>query len=165
MIHAAGNSSKDIDKNDNFPNRKMEDGKPEPNNWLEIGASSWKDSDTFIGSFSNYGKKSVDFFSPGVDVYSTTPGNEYDTFSGTSMAAPATAGIAALVMSYYPEFSAAEVKQILKASARKFDGLKFKKPGSEEKVALDELSITGGLVNAYEALKMAEKMKKNKVKE
>ncbi|MEP2772761.1 MAG: S8 family peptidase [Fulvivirga sp.] len=158
LIHAAGNSSKNIDKRNNFPSKNLDGGK-EATNWLEIGASSWGDDENFVGSFSNYGKETVDVFAPGVEIYSTTPDNTYKAFDGTSMAAPSTAGVAALVMSYYPELTAFQVRDILRKSSRKFDNLTVIRPGdSGIEVDFSELSITGGLINAYEALKMAESM-------
>lgn len=72
-------------------------------------------------------------------------------------------GIAALLMSYFPELSAEEVKDVIKKSTRKFDGLKVVEPGTKKKVELSELSNTGGLVNAYEAVKMAQELKKSKL--
>jgi len=98
LIHAAGNDGEDIDVDKNYPSRFYLDGK-EAKNWLEIGASSAGSNQEFVGSFSNYGKKQVDFFAPGVDIYSTVPGNKYKDESGTSMASPSTAGVAALVLS------------------------------------------------------------------
>lgn len=161
LIHAAGNDGEDIDEKKNFPSRYYTDGK-EAKNWLEIGASAWGSDQEFVGSFSNYGKKSVDFFAPGVDIYSTTPGNTYKNQSGTSMASPTTAGVAALLMSYFPELSYLEVKDILKKSTRKFDSLEVVSPGGSTNVKFSELSNTGGLVNAYEAVKMAQLVKSQK---
>ena len=161
LIHAAGNDGEDIDEKKNFPSRYYTDGK-EAKNWLEIGASAWGSNQEFVGSFSNYGKKSVDFFAPGVEIYSTTPGNTYKNQSGTSMASPTTAGVAALLMSYFPELSYLEVKDILKKSTRKFDNLEVVTPGGSTNVKFSELSNTGGLVNAYEAVKMAQLVKSQK---
>ncbi|MBL3656648.1 S8 family peptidase [Fulvivirga sediminis] len=158
LVHAAGNSSKDLDKSNNFPTRKFKDSKELATNWLEIGASAWDDDASFVGSFSNYGKESVDIFAPGVDIYSTTPDNTYSSFNGTSMAAPATTGVAALLMSYYPELSVDQIKDIITKSAVHFDELKVMKPGDESMVDFKSLSIYGGLLNAYEAVKLAESM-------
>ncbi|UII21144.1 S8 family peptidase [Fulvivirga ligni] len=158
LIHAAGNSSKDLDKSNNFPNRSYEDSKEEATNWLEIGASAWGENADLVGSFSNYGKHTVDVFAPGVDIYSTTPDNTYESFNGTSMAAPNTSGVAALLMSYYPGLTAYQVKDIITKSARHFDNLKVTKPGKDDLVDFKSLSIYGGLINAYEAVKMAESM-------
>lgn len=162
LVHAAGNDGENIDKEDNFPRSTYLDGK-EAKNWIEIGASSWGTGADFVASFSNYGKKGVDVFAPGVEIYSTVPGNAYENEQGTSMAAPMVTGIAALLMSYFPELSAAEVKDIIKKSTRKFDGLKVTIPGDHKQTELSELSNTGGLVNAYEAVKMAQELKKSKL--
>jgi cell wall-associated protease len=161
LIHAAGNDGKDVDIEKNFPSRTYLDGR-DAKNWLEIGASGWGTDQQLVGSFSNYGKKSTDLFAPGVEIYSTVPGNKYKEESGTSMASPATAGVAALLMSYFPELSAVEVKDILRNSTRKFDGLQVSKPGGG-KALFNELSNTGGLINAYEAVKMAMDLKRQKI--
>ncbi len=161
LIHAAGNEGENLDMEKNFPSRYYLDGK-EAKNWLEIGASAWGSDQEFVGSFSNYGKKSVDFFAPGVEIYSTTPDNHYKNESGTSMASPATAGVAALLMSYFPELSAIEIKDILKKSTRKFDNLEVLSPGGKGTMKFSDMSNTGGLVNAYEAVKMAQLIKSQK---
>jgi subtilisin family serine protease len=158
LVHAAGNDGDDNDVEANFPSRFYLNGK-EAQNWLEIGASAWGKDNEFIGSFSNYGKKTVDLFAPGVEIYSTTPDNTYKEESGTSMASPSTTGVAALLLSYFPELTTSELKDILKKSTRKFDGLKVQKPGTETKVYFSDLSSSGGIVNAFEAVKMAQKIK------
>jgi cell wall-associated protease len=159
LIHAAGNDGENIDEEKNFPTRIYADGR-EAKNWIEVGASAWG-GEELVGSFSNYGKKMVAFFAPGVEVYSTVPGNKYKNESGTSMASPSTAGVAALLMSYFPELTALEVKDVLMKSTRKFDNLQVQKPGGG-KTKLDQLSITGGLINAYEAVKLAQSLKLQK---
>jgi cell wall-associated protease len=158
IIHAAGNDAENIDRVENFPSRKPLSGKPS-SLWLEIGASDADFEKGFVASFSNIGKKSVDFFSPGVNIYSTVTGNRYKENSGTSMAAPATTGVAAMLMSYFPEYSVTDIKNILIQSTRKFDGLKVKSPETGSDVTLDELCITGGMINALEAVKLAAKLK------
>ena len=162
LIHAAGNDSENIDTEKNYPSRSYLDGK-EARNWLEVGASAWGTNDRFVASFSNYGKKSVDLFAPGVEIYSTTPGNTYKNESGTSMACPSTVGVAALLMSYFPDLTSQQVVDILKESTRKFDGLKVQSPGGG-RTDFSDLTKTGGLVNAYEAVKMAIKSKSQVVK-
>ncbi|MDZ7649583.1 MAG: S8 family serine peptidase [Cytophagales bacterium] len=122
LIHAAGNDAEDNDTEKNFPSRIYDDGK-EAKNWIEVGASAWGSDEDFVGSFSNYGKKSVSLFAPGVEIYSTVPDSKYKNESGTSMASPSTAGVAAILMSYFPEFTAVEIKDILMKSSRKFDNL------------------------------------------
>jgi cell wall-associated protease len=157
LVHAAGNDGANNDEKPNFPNRVYLDGK-EARNWLEIGASSFGSDEDFVGGFSNYGKKSVDVFAPGVEIYSTTPGNTYEELQGTSMAAPMVAGVAALLIAYFPDLSMVEVRDILRNSSRKFDGLKVQTPGGKGKENFSDLSISGGLINAYEAVKMAQMM-------
>lgn len=157
LIHAAGNESTDIDTETHFPTKAYSDGK-EAKNWLEVGASAWGQDENFVGSFSNYGKKSVALFAPGVEIYSTVPGNKYKSLDGTSMASPAVTGVAALLMSYFPELTAVQVKDILMKSSRKFDNLKVQKPGGG-RADFSQLSQSGGLVNAYEAVKLAQTYK------
>ena len=156
IIHAAGNSGEDIDKNANFPTRSFANSKKSADNWIEVGASSWKGAGDFVASFSNYGKHSVDVFAPGVDLYSTTPDQTYESLSGTSMAAPVVSGVAALLMSYYPNLDAEQIKDILLKSAVKLNKLKVNSPGDGKPVKFSSLSRTGGVVNALEAVKLAE---------
>lgn len=162
LVHSAGNSKDNNDIDDSFPTRFYESGK-EAENWLEVGASaSGADGTELIGSFSNYGKKTVDFFAPGVDIYSTDPGDNYDSVDGTSFSSPVTSGVAAMLMSYFPELTANEIRDILRESTRKFDGLKVRKPDTLEEVRFDQLSIAGGIVNAYEAVKLAMRISQEK---
>jgi subtilisin family serine protease len=161
LIHAAGNDSKNIDEAKNYPSRTYLDGK-QATNWIEVGASAPGLNGALVGSFSNYGKKNTDLFAPGVDIYSTVPGNEYKSESGTSMASPTTAGVAAVLMSYFPGLSLSEVKGILRNATRKFDGITIDKPGGG-KGTLSDLSSTGGIINAYEAVKLAKEMQKSKL--
>lgn len=154
LVHGSGNDNDNNDVKASYPSRFYLDGK-EATNWIEVGASTWDSDNTLLADFSNYGKKTVDFFAPGVKIYSTTPENTYQEQDGTSMASPAVAGVAALLMSYFPDLTSKQVREILLQSTRKFDNLKVRKPGSTEEVTLHELSISGGLVNAYEAVKLA----------
>ncbi len=158
LLHAAGNDGKNLDVTSQFPTRYYQNKKV-VKTWMEIGASSWGKDSTFVAPFSNYGKKTVDLFAPGVEIYSTTPDNEYENLQGTSMACPIATGVAALIWSYFPDLTAEQVKNILNQSTRKFDGLKVIKPGTAEETPFNQLSITGGMVNAYEAVKLAQTMK------
>lgn len=162
LIHAAGNDGKDNDITPNYPTKYFTDKDNaitgEAPNWITVGATSWKLDDELLANFSNYGYKSVDVFAPGVEIYSTMPENEYKIQQGTSMAAPVVAGLAAILRSYYPELSATEVKQIILNSVTKVDQkVKIKKDGSTKKVYLDEISVSGGIVNAYNAIVEANK--------
>ncbi|TAE75195.1 MAG: peptidase S8 [Bacteroidetes bacterium] len=162
LVHAAGNDSKNIDTERNFPTKKFLNGKL-AKNWIEVGALDWGSGGKFLADFTNYGKKSIDIFAPGVDIYSAVPDAKYKDNSGTSMAAPVVAGVAALILSYYPQLKAQELREIIIKSSRKFPSEKVNKPGSEtEKIELKELSIDAGLINVYGALVLAEKMAKKK---
>src|ERR1019366_10263827 len=96
LVHAAGNESKNSDIELSFPNRDLLSGKV-ADNWIQVGANEYKSGKKIIAPFSNYGSKNIDFFAPGVDIYSTVTDNKYAKESGTSMASPATAGVAALI--------------------------------------------------------------------
>lgn len=168
LIHAAGNSGQNNDEKDNFPNDTYERrglfGPKKAKNWIEVGALSWKGGEESVASFSNYGKKNVDLFAPGVAIYSTTPDNTYQKLQGTSMAAPVVAGVAAMLRSYYPDLTAAQVKDILMSTTvRSQDMNRVKKPGGDgELVPFTDLCVTGGVVNAFEAVKKAETVKGKK---
>lgn len=97
----------------------------------------------------------MDFFAPGVDIYSTDHGDNYDSVDGTSFSSPVTSGVAAMLMSYFPDLKAHEIRDILRESTRKFDGLKVRKPDTLEEVRFDQLCIAGGIINAYEAVRLA----------
>lgn len=164
IVNAAGNDAKNIDVERTYPNDSKDLKIEISDNVLTIGAMSSNYNEKLVASFSNYGKINVDIFAPGVQVYSTTPENEYQYFGGTSMAAPSTAGVAALIRSYYPKLSASQVKHIIMNSGTKID-LQVLKPGSQsatnpkgELVPFSDLSVTGRVVNAYNALKMADRM-------
>ena len=159
MVHAAGNDGADLSKTKSYPTPAYIGG-GRPKNWIEVGASSWKGGDSLSASFSNYGQQQVDVFAPGVDILSTIPGNDYERDSGTSMAAPVVSGLAALILDFYPNLTASDLKTIIMGSVSKVDQ-PVVRPGKEEanpKVPFGSLSITGGIVNAYNALKMAEKI-------
>ena len=162
IVHAAGNDSENIDEEDNYPSRQYIDSKKKAQNWIEVGASSWKENAELTAKFSNYGKKTVDVFAPGVEIYSTTPEQSYESLDGTSMAAPVVTGLAAMLMSYYPDLSAVQIKDIILQSVITFDKLQVYQPGSMKLTDFSDLSSTGGIVNAYEAVKLAETMSTGK---
>jgi subtilisin family serine protease len=157
MVHAAGNEGANGETDPSFPTPVYLDG-GRAKNWIEVGASSWKAGDALAAAFSNYGSN-VDVFAPGEDIMSTVPGGGYEKESGTSMASPVVAGVAALIMSYYPTLTAADVKKIILETSTKAADVVVTRPGSTaEKVKFSELSSTGGIVNAYAALQAAERM-------
>lgn len=153
LVHAAGNSNQNNDTAPNFPNRNDKANGIEFSNWLEIGASSFQKGLNLPADFSNYGKKSVDFFAPGVDILSTTPDNSYDTYSGTSMASPTAAGVAALVLSHDTSLNASALKDLMIDTSRRYPKLKVNLPGTETPVLFSSLSRIGTVVDAFEAVK------------
>jgi cell wall-associated protease len=157
LVHAAGNDSKNIDIEDNFPSRNFDNDTLQPfTNWITVGASGATPKE-LAASFSNYGKREVDVFAPGVRIYSTIPGgNTYGEKDGTSMASPVVAGLSALMLSYFPDLTPQQVISIIKTSSLKITDKITLKPGTEdEDASLSDLSSTGGIINAYEAIKLA----------
>ncbi|MGN6540374.1 MAG: S8 family peptidase [Ginsengibacter sp.] len=165
LVHAAGNDAKNVDSTYNFPNPVFKDGSGVAKNFITVGASGDPTNGGFTASFSNYGKKSVDVFAPGVNIYSTLPGgNKYGAMSGTSMATPVVAGVAALILEYFPDLSAEQVKYVIDHSAEPITE-EVKLPGTTDSVNLSDISITGGEVNAYNAVKLASTLKGERSKD
>lgn len=158
LVHAAGNDNKDLDKEGNFPTRVYADSTGSAAAWIEVGASGWKDDPSLKAPFSNYGKTTVDVFAPGVAIHSTTPGSKYADHDGTSMAAPVVTGLAALIRSRYPQLTAVQVKDIIMKSVVPVTH-DVAIPGDDGQpprmVPFSELCVTGGIVNVYNALKLA----------
>lgn len=161
LVQAAGNDNQDMDTNPEYPNDTFADGSAtDAANVISVGASAAKNNEKLAATFSNYGKNNVDVFAPGVKVTSIDMDAEFNTADGTSFASPITAGLAALLLEYYPHLSARQVKQIILASAKPLKGTMVYKPGStSEKVDFSTLSKTGGIINAYQALLIASKTK------
>ena len=159
LVAAAGNEKKYVDSLPHYPNPYLKNDKRKVNNWITVGASGDPKSGGLVASFSNYGKKDVDVFAPGVKIYSSVPGGTtYSSNSGTSMASPIVAGLAALILEYFPTLSPGQVKYAIEKSVTRPD-IKVKDPGTGETVELSDISATGGIVNAYEAVKLASTLK------
>ncbi|MDD5151324.1 MAG: S8 family peptidase [Flavobacterium sp.] len=162
IVHAAGNDAKDIDFENNFPN-DSDDKKTEfADNVITIGALNFEYGPKIVARFSNIGKLNVDAFAPGVKIYASTPNNTYKFLQGTSMASPNVAGVAALIRSYYPKLSAQQVKHILMDSGVAITTDVVVAGNPRDVRSFTNLSKSGKIVNAYNALLMAEKMSKNK---
>lgn len=164
LVHAAGNDGVDLDVSQNFPNKYYVDSlgmiMGTADAWITVGASGWENNRSLVAEFSNYGAKSVDVFAPGVEIYSSMPESTYKASQGTSMAAPVVSGIAALIRSYYPSLSAVQVKNIILESVTPVrQRVRVKgSDGRNKRVRLREISVSGGVVNAYQALLLAEQM-------
>jgi subtilisin family serine protease len=164
LVHAAGNDGKNIDSAHNYPNADLKHLNERAKTWITVGASGDVNTGGLTASFSNYGKQEVDVFAPGVRIYSTIPGgNTYGNAQGTSMAAPVVAGTAAFLLSYFPDLTAEQVKEVIEKSAQA-PADSVSKPGSEDYVKLADISKTGGVINAFEAAKMADSMVPEKKK-
>jgi subtilisin family serine protease len=167
FVHAAGNDGEniDLDEHNNFPNDSEDNKKEFASNVLTIGALNNQYGENVIASFSNFGTFNVDVYAPGDEIYATIPNNKYKYLQGTSMASPNAAGVAALIRSYYPKLSAKQVKQILMESGTPLPAMVVlgENPNpNQEAVAVPsaQSSKSARMVNAYNALLMAEKMSK-----
>lgn len=167
IVHAAGNDGYNIDetKNINYPNDSQDNIKEFADNLITIGAINKQYGENVVAPFSNFGKINVDVFAPGEEIYATVPNNKYKYLQGTSMASPNAAGVAALIRSYYPKLKASQIKKILMESGVALPSMvvlgESENPGEKPKaVSSVESSKTAKMVNAYNALLMAEKMSK-----
>ncbi len=162
IVNAAGNEGYDLDdtSHDVYPNDQVDNGKEISDTFLSVGALTDKYGSEMIAGYSNYGKVNVDVFAPGEKIWSTTPNNEYEFLGGTSMAAPSVAGVAALIRSYYPSLSASQVKQILMDSGLPIKTKVIVSGSASDVKAFPDVVKSGRIVNAYNALIMAEKMAK-----
>ncbi len=167
IVHAAGNEGENNDENPRYPSIYDLNGNKISELWLNVGASTQNKKDNIPAYFSNYGKKTVDIFAPGVQVYSTSPENRFSLSNGTSAAAPVVTGVTALLMSYFPELSPYEIKDIIMKSVTNVKNIKVMLPNKNNKeliskVKFNELCVSGGIVNAEKAVKLAIKTSKNK---
>jgi subtilisin family serine protease len=161
IVNAVGNEGVDIDAKKVYPNDAVNNENEVSNTFLTVGATDPKYGSSLVAKDSNYGKLNVDVFAPGSKIYSTFPENEYEFTGGTSMASPAVAGVAALIRSYYPNLKAAKVKQIIMDSGLPIK-IKVIVDGDPNNVRLfSELSKSGKLVNAYNALILAKQISIN----
>ena len=161
MINSSGNSALDVDKIEMYPTDILTDGTI-IESWINVGASTKYKSNSIAAEFSNYGEKNVDIFAPGKDIISLEPENLYSMSDGTSLSSPIVTGVAALVWSYYPELSAIQLKEVLLNSSKKINKGKVLIPDLESekrpKGKFSQLSVSGGLLNAYTAMEMAEEI-------
>lgn len=130
FVAAAGNEGNNNDSSPAYP------ASYEIDNVISVAATDNKDQKA---SWSNYGVRKVHLAAPGVNIYSTVPGNRYDTFSGTSMACPHVSGAAALLWSLNKDMSFADVKQRLISTVDPVRSIKRK-------------VISGGRLNVYNAI-------------
>ena len=162
FVHAAGNDAKNIDIEPNFPNDADGSSPEYADNMLTIGALNFEFGSKMLADFSNYGKTNVDIFAPGVKIYATTPNNTYEFLQGTSMASPNVAGVASLVRAYFPTLTASQVKHIIMDSGTPISTTVMIGETDKVQTTLSEISKTGKIVNAYNALVLALKIASKK---
>lgn len=155
VVHAAGNDARDSDVRPSYPSRTLGDGSgTRMTNWLEVGASSSRRGRRVLADFSNYGATVVDVFAPGDGIYAAIPDGGYGFNSGTSMAAPVVSGVAAFLWGYFPDLTAADMREAIMASVRKPRRAVYI-PGTRERVPMEALCVSGGLVDARRAVQWA----------
>jgi subtilisin family serine protease len=165
LIHCSGNNKYDIDKRRFYPNDiiyRQSEKTEMVGNFINVGSISKRIDSTMVSKFSNYGKLNVDLFAPGEQIYVAYPADEYKYDSGTSLAAPMVSGTAALIWLYYPELTVQEVKKIILESGVTIDKRVVKPGTANEMVHFSELCKSGKILNTYNAMKMAEKISKEK---
>ena len=159
IVNAAGNEGINLDEKRVYPNDQTpEDATEVADNFINIGAIGPNIGETLVASFSNYGKANLDIFAPGASIYSSVPDDKYEFLQGTSMAAPAVSGIAAMIRSYYPDLSANQVKQVIMKSGILYENEVVLGGDPENKESLTKASVTGKFANLYNALIEAHKM-------
>ncbi len=166
IVKSAGNDqfNTDILENTKYPN-DYNNGLEFSNNYITVGGTSYGLNEKLLYNRSNYGKETVDIFAPGYGLIGLRPNNNVSTnLKGTSFSTSIVSGITALIRSYYPSLTAAEVKQILMDSSVKYDILVDvpTKENPDQQLPFSELSKSGGIVNAYNAILMAEAYVKKK---
>lgn len=152
LVHGSGNDADNSDEIPIYPSQFPLDGGEPFTNYINVGATTKDKGEMLVSDFSNYGKTWIDIYAPGTDLYGPITVDGYMNASGTSAASPVVAGIAALLLTQDPDLEPHEIRDILMKTSRKYDGLMVKVPGGGE-APFSELSVSGGIVDAYAALK------------
>jgi len=160
IVNAAGNDGLDLDTVNVYPNDQVDNGEEISDSFISVGALAPTYGENMIATFSNYGKINVDVFAPGVRIYAPTPLNSYEFLSGTSMAAPNVAGVAAMIRSLFPNLTAPQVKQIILDSGISPNVEVILGGDTSNRDNFRNISKSGKIVNLYNALLMAEKVSK-----
>jgi subtilisin family serine protease len=163
IVRAAGNDSYDLGNyNITYPMDNENNGKEVSDNFLLVGSSTYKANENLKANFSSYGKNDVDVFAPGDNLFTAKPFNKYMLDRGTSLSAALISGVAALLFSHYPNLTASQVKHIIMDSGIEYT-FPVKTPTKEDKdkmTPFNQLSKSGKVVNAYNALIMADSISK-----
>jgi subtilisin family serine protease len=122
--------------------------------FITVGSNNSGPDSLVVARSSNYGQR-VDLFAPGVMIYSTVPGNRYETYSGSSMASPMVSGVAALLLEYYPQLSATQLREIIRSSVLPMANRKVRLASINKLVNFSTLCSSAGILNAAAAMKIA----------
>ncbi|HEY9403463.1 MAG TPA: S8 family serine peptidase, partial [Pyrinomonadaceae bacterium] len=133
FVVAAGNEARD---NFNYPDFPSSYNVP---NVLAVASTNSPDG---LSSFSNFGARVVSMGAPGSSILSTTPGNTYSVFGGTSMAAPHVSGAGALVVAARPDITMSQLRGVLAFTGDRLP-------------ALAEKTTTGRRLNVAKAVESA----------
>lgn len=159
IVNAAGNEGINLDEKRVYPNDQWPENENEiVSNFINVGSITPSYGKNLVSGFSNYGRKSVDVFSPGSAIYATTPLDNYEFLQGTSMASPNVAGVAAVLRSLFPKLSAEQVKDAIVNSGLTTDMEVIVGGDAEDMRPFNTLSKSGKMVNLYNAIIYASKL-------
>ena len=163
IVSSIGNENRLLNGSNEYPNGKIDSHKSFEN-FIHVGASNFRINQKLKASFSNYSKENVDVFAPGTRIKTLNPNNQYIEESGTSMASALVSGVAGLIWSYFPDITAKQMKEILIKTGISYNiNVEVKQnDGTKKLVPFSELSKSGKIVNAYNALLLAEQISKTK---
>lgn len=161
-ITPAWEGAQDLAVETYYPNRWMT-GKKELTN-LMVVCSSDKNGNPSMNS--NYGAKEVDLYAPGMEIYSTYTGDTYQCGTGLGLAAATTVGVAALIKAYYPHLTGTQIRNILletvtsRKDAEVEKGIIVDGKPTQDLFLFGDLCLSGGIINAYQAVVAADKIAK-----
>ena len=154
--------SQDLSQITFYPNRHMQEGRELTN--LMVVASADKNGNPAMAA--NYGAHEVDLFAPGMEIYSSYPGDTYKAGTGTGLSAATVAGVAALIKAYYPELTGTQIRQLLIDQVTSRKGVEVEKgcrvdgKNSQDLFVFEQLCVSAGIVNAYRAVVAAAELSK-----
>ena len=161
IVTSAGNDGVDIDIEENkiYPN----DESYPVNNFIVVGSTAVQINNNLVSKFSNYGKMNVDLFAPGERILITNSNRDYEIQSGTSVSTALVSKTIGLILSYFPDLTAKEVKEILLSSVTKIKGeVSLGLKQNKKNQNFERVSQSGGILNAYNALKLAKEVSSSK---
>lgn len=164
VVVGAWELSHDLSQETFFPNRWMIGGKELTN--LIVVSSSDANGNPSLNS--NYGAKELDLYAPGVKMFSAYIGDAYQAGSGSMLSAASVAGVAALIKTYYPKLTGSQIRTIIIESVTSRKGAEVEKgilvngKNTQDIFLFDQLCLSGGILNAYNAIQLADKIASKK---